>query len=182
VGLTGLAEWAQLDLFAADDELETALDFWDQAAEPGPAADEGDFDMPRGTIIEPEPEAAPEPDPEPDPADVTTPVDTVEGERSPRQFGPLPPGTRGAVETAVSERRFLPGQDVAHDEFGGGWVQGSGLGRVTVRFERPWSERGRIKTVWADDPALHLVDASAVAREALAVLTAGDADPDEDPA
>ncbi|MEZ0108253.1 DNA polymerase-4 [Catenulispora sp. EB89] len=197
VGLSGLAEWAQLDLFAADDELETALDFWDQAAEPGPAADDGDFDMPRGTIIEPapetksetqpeaetkpEPDPEPEPEPGPDPADVMTPVDTVEGERSPRQFGPLPPGTRGAVETAVSERRFLPGQDVAHDEFGSGWVQGSGLGRVTVRFESPWSEPGRIKTVWADDPALHLVDAAAVAREALAVLTDGDADPDTDP-
>ncbi|WP_194911866.1 DNA polymerase IV [Catenulispora rubra] len=191
VGLSGLAEWAQLDLFAADDELETALDFWDQAAEPGPAAEDGDFDMPRGTVIEPGPEPepdpesesesesepAPEPDPGPDPADVTTPVDTVEGERSPRQFGPLPPGTRGAVETAVSERRFLPGQDVAHDEFGSGWVQGSGLGRVTVRFERPWTEPGRIKTVWASDPALHLVDAAAVAREALALLAEAHPDP-----
>jgi DNA polymerase-4 len=204
VGLTGLAEWAQLDLFAADDELETALDFWDQATEPQPTADDGEFDMPRGVLTqEPAnadaapagatdgaftdsaatadaaPDAATPPAADgPDPADVTTPVATVEGERSPRQFGPLPPGTRGAVETAVSERRFLPGQDVAHDEFGSGWVQGSGLGRVTVRFERPWSEPGRIKTVRADDPLLHLVDAATVAREALALLTDDDAEAD----
>ena len=229
VGLTGLAEWAQLDLFAADDELDTALDLWDQTAEPPSAADAGEFDMPRGRIIqpepkpeagpepkpeagpesepkpkpapepkseaghepepelepkpEPEPEPAPapapqpEPEPDPDPADIATPVDTVEGERSPRQFGPLPPGTRGAVEAAVGERRFLPGQDVAHDEFGGGWVQGSGLGRVTVRFESPWTGPGRVKTVRADDPMLRLVDAAAVAREALALLVEHTADP-----
>jgi predicted GNAT family acetyltransferase len=106
----------------------------------------------------------------PDPADITTPVTTVEGERSPRQFGPLPPGTRGAVESAVGERRFLPGQDVVHDEFGGGWVQGSGLGRVTVRFESAWSGPGRIKTLRAEDPALQFVDAASVAREALELL------------
>jgi DNA polymerase-4 len=46
-------------------------------------------------------------------------------------------------------------------------VQGSGLGRVTVRFESPWSEPGRIRTLRADDERLRLVDAAAVAREAL---------------
>ena len=176
VGLSGLAEWAQLDLFTAAEDPEAALELWEQASEPAapPAAEDTDFDMPRGTVTTPA--SAPDQQPEPDPADITTPVTTVEGERSPRQFGPLPPGTRGAVEAAVSERRFLPGQDVAHDEFGSGWVQGSGLGRVTVRFESPWSGRGRIKTVRADDPALHLVDAATVAREALARLAGTPAD------
>ena len=55
VGLSGLAEWAQLDLFAADDELDTALDLWDQAAEPPAAAGDDDFDMPRGVLTRPQP-------------------------------------------------------------------------------------------------------------------------------
>ena len=189
VGLSGLAEWAQLDLFAADDELDTALDLWDQAAEAPASAADDDFDMPRGVLrdtadaapagpdSEPGPDPVSDPAADPDPADITTPVDTVEGERSPRQFGPLPPGTRRAVETAAAERRFWPGQDVAHDEFGSGWVQGSGLGRVTVRFESPWTGPGRIKTVRVDDPLLHLVDAATVAREALALLVEHTPDP-----
>ncbi len=57
------------------------------------------------------------------------------------------------AEAAVV-RRWLPGQDVRHTEFGPGWVQGSGVGRVTVRFETPWSERGRVRTFAMDDPAL----------------------------
>ncbi|WP_121178770.1 DNA polymerase IV [Streptomyces sp. 1114.5] len=54
----------------------------------------------------------------------------------------------------VLVRRWLPGQDVRHAEFGPGWVQGSGVGRVTVRFETPWSEPGRVRTFAVDDPAL----------------------------
>ncbi|NUR29568.1 MAG: hypothetical protein HOV83_27595, partial [Catenulispora sp.] len=48
----------------------------------------------------------------------------------------------------------------------------SGLGRVTVRFEAPWSGPGRIKTLRADDEALRLVDAATVAHEALERLAA----------
>ncbi|MFJ8624671.1 DNA polymerase IV [Kitasatospora sp. NPDC093550] len=51
-------------------------------------------------------------------------------------------------------RRWMPGQDVRHEEFGPGWVQGSGVGRVTVRFETPWSGPGRVRTFAVDDPAL----------------------------
>ncbi|MEX2980244.1 DNA polymerase IV [Streptomyces sp. C36] len=51
-------------------------------------------------------------------------------------------------------RRWLPGLDVRHAEYGPGWVQGSGLGRVTVRFETPWSTPGRVRTLAVDDPAL----------------------------
>lgn len=43
-------------------------------------------------------------------------------------------------EAALSvERRWVAGHDVRHAEHGHGWVQGSGLGRVTVRFETPES-------------------------------------------
>lgn len=52
------------------------------------------------------------------------------------------------------ERRWPAGHDVTHGEFGHGWVQGSGLGRVTVRFETPDSEPGRVRTFRTDDPEL----------------------------
>jgi DNA polymerase-4 len=35
-------------------------------------------------------------------------------------------------------------------------VQGSGLRRVTVRFEEPTSPPGRVRTFWMDDPDLEL--------------------------
>jgi DNA polymerase-4 len=37
-------------------------------------------------------------------------------------------------------------------------VQGSGLGRVTVRFERPGSPPGRVRTFAQDDPLLRRSD------------------------
>ncbi|KUN57847.1 DNA polymerase IV [Streptomyces canus] len=56
--------------------------------------------------------------------------------------------------TAAAERRWVAGHDVRHAEYGHGWVQGSGLGRVTVRFETPDSEPGRVRTFLVEDPAL----------------------------
>ncbi|MFD8379984.1 DNA polymerase IV [Streptomyces sp. NPDC059679] len=61
-------------------------------------------------------------------------------------------------EGADRPRRWLPGCDVRHAEFGAGWVQGSGVGRVTVRFEEPWSRPGRVRTFAVDDPALEPAD------------------------
>lgn len=49
----------------------------------------------------------------------------------------------------------MPGQDVRHSEYGAGWVQGSGVGRVTVRFEEPGSAApGRVRTFAVDDTEL----------------------------
>ncbi|MFG2472183.1 DNA polymerase IV [Streptomyces canus] len=56
--------------------------------------------------------------------------------------------------TAAAERRWVAGHDVRHAEYGHGWVQGSGLGRVTVRFETPDSEPGRVRTFLVEDPEL----------------------------
>ncbi|MGQ5635136.1 MULTISPECIES: DNA polymerase IV [unclassified Streptomyces] len=56
------------------------------------------------------------------------------------------------------ERSWRAGQDVRHAEYGHGWVQGSGLGRVTVRFETPQSPPGRVRTFSVDDPALESAD------------------------
>lgn len=60
------------------------------------------------------------------------------------------------VEAPVSRRRaaWLPGSDVVHDSYGPGWVWGSGLGRVTVRFETAQTEPGPVRTFAADDPQL----------------------------
>ncbi|MFJ8636669.1 DNA polymerase IV [Streptomyces sp. NPDC093568] len=61
-------------------------------------------------------------------------------------------------ETGVSERRWHAGHDVRHVEYGHGWVQGSGVGRVTVRFETPGSEPGRVRTFRVDDPELEAAE------------------------
>ncbi|WP_053757155.1 DNA polymerase IV [Streptomyces sp. AS58] len=60
--------------------------------------------------------------------------------------------------TRPVERRWPAGHDVLHTEHGHGWVQGSGLGRVTVRFETPDSVPGRVRTFRTDDPALEPAD------------------------
>ncbi|MCD9145319.1 DNA polymerase IV [Streptomyces albireticuli] len=108
VGVTGLADYTQEDLFA-------------QAASEAAAA-EAELPVP--------PEGA----------------EAVAGE-------PTPVG-EGAPEAPERPRRWLPGLDVRHSEYGAGWIQGSGVGRVTVRFEQPWSEPGRVRTFAVDDPAL----------------------------
>jgi DNA polymerase-4 len=68
-----------------------------------------------------------------------------------------PPGAEveEAPEPLTAEARWWPGQDVRHDEHGAGWVWGRGLGRVTVRFEGPLTPPGPVRTLAADDPALH---------------------------
>ncbi|MEV6349253.1 DNA polymerase IV [Actinoplanes sp. NPDC051851] len=53
---------------------------------------------------------------------------------------------------------WRPGQDVLHDDVGAGWVWGSGLGRVTVRFEGPRTPPGPVRTFAVGDPALHPAD------------------------
>jgi len=54
------------------------------------------------------------------------------------------------------EHGFAPGADVVHDVYGPGWVWGSGLGRVTVRFETARTPPGPVRTFALDDPALAL--------------------------
>ncbi|MFE0023843.1 DNA polymerase IV [Amycolatopsis sp. NPDC059021] len=56
---------------------------------------------------------------------------------------------------------WRPGDDVAHDEHGTGWVQGAGQGRVTVRFETRTSGPGAARTFAQSDPALRRADPSA---------------------
>ncbi|MEU6001422.1 MULTISPECIES: DNA polymerase IV [unclassified Streptomyces] len=108
VGVTGLADYTQEDLFAQAQAQALAL------AE-GPEQREG--------------EAAPE----------GVAAETVE---------------EPAEEVPLVLRRWSAGHDVRHARFGHGWVQGSGLGRVTVRFETPGSAPGRVRTFRVDDAEL----------------------------
>ncbi|MGW6746299.1 DNA polymerase IV [Streptomyces sp. NPDC055025] len=112
VGVTGLADFTQEDLFAQ------------AAAAERPAV------SPPAALDEP-----------------------VEPAGSPPQGDGSAPAQEPA---APAERRFPAGHDVRHAVYGAGWVQGSGLRRVTVRFEEPGSAPGRVKTFWVDDPELAL--------------------------
>lgn len=167
VGVSGLADWAQAVLFdeagdvadagfgADDEELLDEDDLDLDGFSAFAAADAADTADAEGVSEASDDEAS-----GPDPADPERPVDTVEGERAPRQFGPTPAATG-------PHPRWLPGQDVRHAEHGPGWVQGSGVGRVTVRLEGPDTGPGRIRTFPADDPGLSAVDSTEVAKLAL---------------
>lgn len=54
--------------------------------------------------------------------------------------------------------RFPTGADVRHPDHGHGWVQGSGHGRVSVRFETATTGPGRMRTFAEDDPVLESAD------------------------
>jgi DNA polymerase IV len=59
-----------------------------------------------------------------------------------------------ALDRITRGRRWAPGMDVVHAAHGPGWVWGSGVGRVTVRFETAETAPGPVKTFLADDPDL----------------------------
>lgn len=137
VGVTGLADFTQEDLFAqaADArEAEDARQAADarKAAEAERSGDDG-------------------PDAEEPPAGDQAGAPAPDG-----------PGTgSGEPET----RRWSAGHDVRHEVHGYGWVQGSGVGRVTVRFEEPGSAPGRVRTFRTDDPLLRPADPLPLVRE-----------------
>ncbi|WP_095756442.1 DNA polymerase IV [Streptomyces xinghaiensis] len=131
VGVTGLADFTQEDLFAQAALEGTAPAAPAVRARTGPGGDE---DAEAGTRPDRPGEAAGE--------GVAAAQAALAGDAG---------DVTGARE---GSRRWHPGHDVRHAEYGTGWVQGSGLGRVTVRFEQPWSEPGRVRTFRAEDPAL----------------------------
>lgn len=125
VGVTGLADYTQEDLFAQS-----------LAAEP-----QGEAGEPDGAA---EPVVA---------AGVA--VAGLEGAEGAEGAEGVEPS--GGTD-AAAERRWTAGSDVRHAVYGPGWVQGSGVGRVTVRFEQPGSEPGRVRTFRVDDPELEPSD------------------------
>ncbi|MFJ8165211.1 DNA polymerase IV [Streptomyces sp. NPDC096136] len=72
--------------------------------------------------------------------------------------GPGAAAAPGEDPYAAAVRHWPAGSDVRHAVYGPGWVQGSGVGRVTVRFERPGSPPGRVRTFLVDDPELEASD------------------------
>jgi DNA polymerase IV len=117
VGVTGLADFTQEDLFAQAADAEHAVEESAAAGSPGE----------RDT--------------------------TAEGAED-----------RESEEPPAS-RRWPAGHDVRHDVHGHGWVQGSGVGRVTVRFEEPWTRPGRVRTFRIDDPELQPADPLPLVRD-----------------
>ncbi|WP_428814668.1 DNA polymerase IV [Streptomyces albus subsp. chlorinus] len=70
---------------------------------------------------------------------------------------PAEHGSAGVEEPGAAvpaDRQWVPGRDVRHAVHGRGWVQGSGVGKVTVRFEEPDTPPGRVRTFSVDDPEL----------------------------
>ncbi|NUS50991.1 MAG: DNA polymerase IV [Nocardioidaceae bacterium] len=67
---------------------------------------------------------------------------------------PISDETAQALTSVMRGRQWAPGSDVVHAEHGPGWVWGSGVGRVTVRFETAQTGPGPVRTFRADDPDL----------------------------
>ncbi|MEV0412344.1 DNA polymerase IV [Streptomyces sp. NPDC050448] len=141
VGVTGLADYTQEDLFAQSMAAEAAgvgggaePDAAAEAGATGGSGGPGGLGGPGG------------PDGSGGPGGPGGPAEAPEGAEPP-----------GAPEPAP-ERRWAAGSDVRHAVYGPGWVQGSGVGRVTVRFERPGSPPGRVRTFRVDDPELEPSD------------------------
>ncbi|QNE89842.1 DNA polymerase IV [Corynebacterium incognita] len=70
-------------------------------------------------------------------------------------------GVDAATGLQVSEAspgRWQPTQDVYHPRYGHGWVQGTGHGVVSVRFETRATGPGKALSLPADDPELEPAD------------------------
>jgi DNA polymerase-4 len=65
-------------------------------------------------------------------------------------LAPVPP-LPAREQITEPARRWTPGADVEHASYGSGWVQGSGVGRVTVRFETAHDPPGKVRTFASDD-------------------------------
>lgn len=155
VAVSGLADYAQGDLVAELARVELELGAAEARAQAG-------LDEARADDQEPGDDGAIESDGSADAAGEGAASDDGSAVPAVTLFGPVP------VDRTA--RRWLAGQDVRHADRGHGWVQGAGVGRVTVRFEGPGTGPGRIGTFLAEDPALEPVDAADVAREALSLL------------
>ena len=71
---------------------------------------------------------------------------------------PEPEAPESTEAAQRSSRQWRAGDDVLHSEYGHGWVQGAGHGRVTVRFETAATGRGVARTFAVDDPQLSAGD------------------------
>ncbi len=128
VGVSALSDFAQQDLLAALEQTEAEGHLVQGSAGGGQADDELE-EVGAGASA---PGAA---------------GPTAGADASPAPYGPLPP-----------RQAWRPGADVVHAELGPGWVQGSGAGWVTVRFEGPHTPVGPVRSFRVDDEALSPAD------------------------
>ncbi|MDI3388132.1 DNA polymerase IV [Streptomyces sp. B-S-A8] len=142
VGVSGLADFTQEDLFA-----QAAAEAAQAAAEAAQAAQAAEAEATQAA------EAALVAQAREDKERLERGLEAPVPGAAAQEAEEAVPAQEAAVD-APAERRWLAGHDVRHTEFGPGWVQGSGLGRVTVRFETPWSPPGRVRTFRSDDPQL----------------------------
>ncbi|GHI84227.1 DNA polymerase IV [Streptomyces xanthophaeus] len=142
VGVTGLADYTQEDLFAQ--ALTAEAGGVGGPGETGGSDGEGREGGTAGTEAAPGAPGVPG----------LEGADEAPGAPGTPRAGAEPPRE---PETAPG-RRWAAGSDVRHAVYGPGWVQGSGVGRVTVRFEQPGSEPGRVRTFRVDDPELEPSD------------------------
>ena len=86
----------------------------------------------------------------------------LDGEQPQPTGDPAEGGPPGSASHAEPQPPVVPGwrpgDDVRHGDHGHGWVQGAGVGRVTVRFETRHTGQGRAVTFATDDPALSPAD------------------------
>ncbi|QDZ42908.1 DNA polymerase IV [Corynebacterium sp. sy039] len=61
-------------------------------------------------------------------------------------------------QSLVRHGRFWTTQDVSHPDYGHGWIQGIGHGRVSVRFETKSTTNSQVKTFDSADPLLTPAD------------------------
>nr|WP_170206366.1 DNA polymerase IV [Halopolyspora algeriensis] len=69
-----------------------------------------------------------------------------------------PPAMAAPGTEEMPAPAWRAGDDIHHPEWGHGWVQGAGIGRVTVRFETARTGSGPTRTFTIGDPALSPAD------------------------
>jgi DNA polymerase IV len=132
VGVSGLTDWAQQELFPSHaDVAATGQTIGADPAGVEPATDPG--------------RSGSSPPAQRD-GDIGSP--TADAQQEAQHQAP----NEGPSEAAA--RRWMPGADAVHTEYGRGWVWGAGLGRVTVRFETATTTPGVVRTFAGDDPDL----------------------------
>jgi DNA polymerase-4 len=160
VSLAGLTGAVQQQLFETDSDAEPVV----VGADPGVAAEAVSADAEVATDAE---VVAEQPLGETVPGPLDVPLSEVPepGAAVPATAEPSAAKPGGVVATLVSPpaegpvaRGWRAGDDVSHVRHGHGWVQGSGHGRVTVRFETRRTGPGQARTMSADDPELTRAD------------------------
>nr|GID83002.1 DNA polymerase IV [Actinoplanes derwentensis] len=141
VGVSTLYDFAQDDLFSAAGEDPPTLDFPDQPLPAAPAFPSSPSSSSSSSLASPS-------------ASSSAPSSPLVGSSS----APSSPFAASSPVAVEEMRVWRPGQDVCHDEHGPGWVHGSGIGRVTIRFEGPTTPIGRVRTFFVNDPHLQPAD------------------------